>query len=122
MNTRTFESRLKKAIKDTNSLNRDQWKEEINDLWIEKSEVVSSNGVAFSALKYKDFMEILDSELEKVRQETRKEAFEEIMEEMPKKKVQAIKHRLIEINIDGFNDCHDQVNTLLESKLSTVKK
>lgn len=46
----------------------------------------------------------------------------EIMEEMPKKKVQAIKHGLIEAKIDGFNDCHDQVNTLLESKLSTVKK
>lgn len=56
----------------------------------------------------------------------------EIMEEMPKpmdylERVadgQWTEERKANYNQrkDGFNSCHDQVNTILESKLSTVKK
>lgn len=62
----------------------------------------------------------------------------EIMEEMPKKKNTSVvaqaelvqrpewnkKYNLMELRylVKGFNTCHDQVNTILERKLSTVKK
>ena len=55
-----------------------------------------------------------------VKSQTRNDLLREIIEEMPKRK------KVSETGDynpdDGFNDCHDQVNTLLERKLSTVKK
>lgn len=73
--------------------------------------------------------------------QTRNDLLRELMEEMPKKSPfisqlcqnrnlndycgtceQAWEDCSCPARNTGFNDCHDQVNTILESKLSTVKK
>lgn len=75
-----------------------------------------------------------DEEIEKVKAQTRNDLLRELLEEMPKEKImggnqydKVGRHlscgQSYEIcQCKGFNQAIDQVNTLLERKLSTVKK
>lgn len=69
----------------------------------------------------------VDKYVIKLLSQTRNDLLREIMEEMPKyvtkgKAKLKSQQDFYECAVDGFNDALDQVNTILESKLSTVKK
>lgn len=74
-----------------------------------------------SASQYMKVRDIFEEIIPKVKSQTRNDLLREIMEEMPK----PMKMKPAEETgshagwgmVTGFNDCHDQVNTILERKM-----
>lgn len=118
-----FDSRCKEC-QSTSKPN--EWEERAS-IYFKDKPIVWDNHAGGWFLKKEDVFDFIRIELSQAILSAEENLLREIMEEMPKEK------DIIYANGDlrqlanyheeiGFNTCHDQVNTLLERKLSTVKK